>query len=186
MLFTETNNSLEQMKIILELINQVQIKSTCTKKKKKKKKLDAWKKDIKNEMIEIREKIKVYCKSIEKTTDTRPNPDKSIFAEADSQRTIFHNALITDLDLLVRDIKFNFSSNDFTPVIKARGLNPAAFMSSDEIEKINFPSESLFLPQGVFNGAPLLNAKILKLPENRVKITIWAMAVYNSQKAIYQ
>ena len=59
-------------------------------------------------------------------------------------------------------------------------------LSDDEIEKINFPSESLFLPQGVFNGAPLLNAKILKLPENRVKITIWAMAVYNSQKAIYQ
>ena len=79
MLFTETNNSLEQMKIILELINQVQIKSTCTNKEKAQEKLETWKKDIKNEMIEIREKIKVYCKSIEKTTDTRPNPDKSIF-----------------------------------------------------------------------------------------------------------
>lgn len=178
--FKEKNDSLEQMKNILDLIDSVQIKTDCPNKEAAQEKLDNWKKDIHNQLYEIREKIKIYCKSIEKTSDTRHLEDNSLFREADSQRTIYHNNLITDLDIVVRNIKFNFSSTDFTPVIEARGLNKAAFLSSNEIEKIKFPRESLFLPEGIFDGKPLISAKVLMLPENRVKITIWAMAVYNS------
>jgi hypothetical protein len=180
MTFTETNNSLEQMKAVLDIISGIQIKDTCTNKESAQEKLDFWKNTIQEELVEIRGKIKTYCKGIERTTDTRSNEDRSIFEAADTARTCFHNALITDLDIVVRDIKFNFSSKDFTPVIKARGLNVGAFLSGEEIEKIEFPREALFLPEGIFNGAPLLNASQLMLPGNRVKITHWAMSVYNS------
>ena len=180
MTFTETNTSLEQMKAVLDIISRIQIKDSCIDKEAAQKKLDFWKNTIRDELVEIREKIKIYCKGIERTTDTRSNDDRSVFEAADTARTSFHNALITDLDIVVRDIKFNYSSRDFTSVIKARGLNLAAFLSDAEIEKIEFPNEALFLPEGIFNGAPLLNASKMMLPGNRVKITHWAMSVYNS------
>ncbi len=179
MSFIETNNSLEQIKAVFDIISEIQIKDTCTDKEAAQEKLDFWKQNIRDELFEIREKIKAYCKGIEKTTDTR-HEDLELFKEADSQRTILHNSLITALDIVVRNIKFNFSSKDYAPVIKARGLNPSAFLSGAEIEKVTFPNEALFLPEGIYNGAPLLNAEILKQPGNRVKITHWAMDVYNS------
>ena len=184
MTFSETNNSLEQMKAVLDIINGVQIKDTCSNKETAQEKLDFWKNTIREELVEIREKIKIYCKGIERTTDTRSNEDRSIFEAADTARTSFHNALITDLDIAIRDIKFNFSSRDFTPVIKARGLNVSAYLSGEEIEKIEFPNNALFLPEGIFNGAPLLNASQMMLPGNRIKITHWAMSVYNSTSVL--
>ena len=179
MIYKEQNESLEQMKEIYDLIKRVQVKASCDDKEAAQEKLEFWKETIHDELFEIREKIKAYCKGIEKTTDTR-HEDLEVFKEADSQRTILHNSLITALDIVVRNIKFNFSSKDYAPVIKARGLNPSAFLSGAEIEKITFPTEALFLPEGIYNGAPLLNAEILKQPGNRVKITHWAMDVYNS------
>ena len=183
MIFTETNNSLEQMKNIQTLIYKVQLKDSCINKEAAQEKLDYWKNTVHEELCEIREKIKDYCKGIEETTDTR-HENIELFKEADSQRTILHNSLIMALDIVVRNIKFNFSTRDFTPVIKARGLNPNVFLSGAEIDKIDFPNEALFLPEGIYNGAPLLNAEILKQPGNRVKITYWAMDVYNSLSAL--
>ena len=183
MIYKEQNESLEQMKEIYDLIKRVQVKASCDDKEAAQEKLDFWKETIHDELCEIREKTKAYCKGIEKTTDTR-HEDLELFKEADSQRTILHNSLITALDIVVRNIKFNFSSRDYAPVIKARGLNPGAFLSGAEIEKIDFPNEALFLPEGIYNGAPLLNAEILKQPGNRVKITYWAMDVYNSLSAV--
>lgn len=179
MTFTETNNSLEQMKVVFDIISKVQIKPSCDDKEAAQEKLDFWKQTIREELVEIREKTKAYCKGIEKTTDTR-HEDLELFREADSQRTILHNSLITALDIVVRNIKFNFSTRDYVPVIKARGLNVAAFLSGAEIEKIDFPNEALFLPEGIYNGAPLLNASQIMLPGNRVMVTKWAMDVYNS------
>ena len=183
MTIIENNDSLKQMAEVLSLIDQVQLRDSCTNKEEAQKKLDGWKNQIHDDLNEIREKIKVYCKSIEKTTDLR-HEDKALFMEADSERTVFHNGLITQLDIAVRNIKFNFSSHDFLPVIQARGLNKNAFMTVEEIEKVDFPNDDLFLPHAVYNGAPLINANIMKMPENRVKITVWAMSVYNSLAAL--
>ncbi|MCR4733865.1 MAG: hypothetical protein K5829_02525 [Treponema sp.] len=179
MTIIEKNDSLKQMIEVMTLIDKVQLRDSCTNKEAAQEKLDGWKKDIREGLTEIREKIRDYCKSIERTTDTR-NLDKALFFEADSERTVFHNGLITAIDIVVRNIKFNFSSHNFLPVIEARGLNKNAFMTEEEIEKINFLNEDLFLPHELYKGAPLFSANIIKLPENRGKITIWAMAIYNS------
>ena len=178
--YAEKNDSLLQMQDILSLIDKIHLLDTCENRQASQEKLDAWKNTVHENLLDIREKIKEYCKSIEKTTDTRHDDDKSVFMQADSARTVFHNGLITALDIAVRNIKFNFSSEDFLPVIKARGLDPKAFMTSSEIQKIDFPNEALFLPPHVYNGAPLISANILMQPGNRGKITVWAMSVYNS------